>query len=818
MWKVEMTMKLGEFVKIQDYNIPETLFGGNILANRGTIDGDHQYATAVEDLNINGLRYPGGALTEYYFDISKPDSAIAQHSETGEEVDFIPISDFFSYARSNSQPVTIVIPTRHYFTNTKDANGDRQVDIDNSELREFIQDVVLGRYGDVEIQAFEIGNEYWHSGDMTSTEYGRVAAAVSKIINKELNALLDLGLIDRDIDVISQTGHNYGSARLGPEITGLSIDKQVEYFESNYGLEINEEAFYWSGKLNYTYIANQMIISEMREGYSLAHIDGLATHVYPDSEQPDSRTVYTLDQFDHSWRDIDPNLKLFVTEWNTQFTTTWPEGKLNFGLFQARELLEIIEQFSLFKVEAAHVWPLIQNTSNALNKGYTYDEANAPGRFFSMMAENLAGKSVIDFNPSNSIDTEINIGGAEIHGFVDEKSIVFYVTQHGKTGQDDLLLDFSSIINTAKSVEVLVLGVEAGSSPGHNNSIAVLKAIDASELAATGKLEIDLQPGEIIQIVYDDYLPAGELANSLNDFSFKNTDRSLLFIEGSPLGRPGEKINGDGGSQVIDGSNLSDVIKIQGTEVYESNFFAKNVGSVGSVGTNAVVSIAGKVKTNTVINAGSGSDICELSDRADAFFLHDSYSQFHHTVDLFEDSYGRLGTARFSDLEVIRGLGGDDVIDLTSPDYSLANHSMVIDGGKGDDVLWGADSNDRIIGGKGNDTIFGGSGENILTGGEGADVFEFTFESTGDQITDLDIEAGDRLRFYSTSEAYFDEASLNIVGSQLEVTFKTPDGVGTLHIELHTGSEAWTIIDLAGAIDFVGSPQYPIYETYCSMG
>ena len=56
--------------------------------------------------------------------------------------------------------------------------------------------------------------------------------------------------------------------------------------------------------------------------------------------------------------------------------------------------------------------------------------------------------------------------------------------------------------------------------------------------------------------------------------------------------------------------------------------------------------------------------------------------------------------------------GDDDVIDLTSPDYSLSGQSITVDG-EGNDMLWGSDANETLKGGA-NDVLFGGAGVNEL--------------------------------------------------------------------------------------------------------
>lgn len=62
-----------------------------------------------------------------------------------------------------------------------------------------------------------------------------------------------------------------------------------------------------------------------------------------------------------------------------------------------------------------------------------------------------------------------------------------------------------------------------------------------------------------------------------------------------------------------------------------------------------------------------------------------------------------------------------------------------LDGGLGDDILYGQGGNDTLIGGLGND---------ILTGGDGADIFKWVdMETATDRVTDFHRSEGDSLDF-----------------------------------------------------------------------
>jgi len=87
---------------------------------------------------------------------------------------------------------------------------------------------------------------------------------------------------------------------------------------------------------------------------------------------------------------------------------------------------------------------------------------------------------------------------------------------------------------------------------------------------------------------------------------------------------------------------------------------------------------------------------------------------------------------------------------------------MSIDGGEGNDVVCGSDTDETIFGGLGNDTIFGGIGVDSLYGGVGADEFQFTKTSQDTSVLDFNPVDGDTLVFFNNGGAIFDEASIEI--------------------------------------------------------
>ena len=237
--------------------------------------------------------------------------------------------------------------------------------------------------------------------------------------------------------------------------------------------------------------------------------------------------------------------------------------------------------------------------------------------------------------------------------------------------------------------------------------------------------------------------------NSENDFVLigSNFNNNIKGGEGNDIiegGDGNDQLSSGKGNDHIKGNNDDDQVTLEADGLWTKGKEAWNINSSKVIFTS--LKLEGKNKFNDVIDGDSGKDSLYLTTGSDAFFLHDSLSSFHNSINLSKDSFNKDHTGRLISVETINGGSGDDIIDLTSTDLRILE-TMTLNGDDGHDYLWSSDGDDILNGGKGNDSIFGGSGADILSGGSGADVFEFSNNCGNDIIKDFNKDEGDQIRF-----------------------------------------------------------------------
>jgi Ca2+-binding RTX toxin-like protein len=196
-------------------------------------------------------------------------------------------------------------------------------------------------------------------------------------------------------------------------------------------------------------------------------------------------------------------------------------------------------------------------------------------------------------------------------------------------------------------------------------------------------------------------------------------------------GSGNDRINGGDGNDVLRGGTEADLIMGDAgddtlyftvDEVFGAGTGGMNVGSPDVEGTQEIVWTDGYNGTHDVYHGGDGFDRLILTGGDDALFLHDDISPIHADAD--------SSAPRISGIEYISAGNGDDLVDLTSPDFNY-DTDVTIDGGNGDDHLWASAGDDTLLGGNGNDSLFGGGGNDTLDGGNNNDLL---IGSVGDDV------------------------------------------------------------------------------------
>jgi len=188
------------------------------------------------------------------------------------------------------------------------------------------------------------------------------------------------------------------------------------------------------------------------------------------------------------------------------------------------------------------------------------------------------------------------------------------------------------------------------------------------------------------------------------------------------IGGDGDDILVDGiGADFIDAGTGDDFVFIENSENVLSDQDVRILRTPNSDSVLTEAQLAGQVVYSVTIDGGSGFDVVSFGDTNDAFFLHNNFSEFNESIQTSADSSGNEGRARFSGVEEINLGGGDDVLDISSPDYTTGVDALRIFGQLGDDIILASDRVEHIFGGSGKDIIHGGGGADLIRGGNGFD-------------------------------------------------------------------------------------------------
>src|SRR5436305_1449987 len=157
-----------------------------------------------------------------------------------------------------------------------------------------------------------------------------------------------------------------------------------------------------------------------------------------------------------------------------------------------------------------------------------------------------------------------------------------------------------------------------------------------------------------------------------------------------------------------------------------------------AVPAQAAVSSASIVGTTATLNLDAANDYVTVSVSGGLLVHGQTTGGLNSTSDWDSATPGdQTVPADGTFTVVINGGAGNDALTVLAKNTEIA--SAQLNGGGGDDVLTGADTNDILSGGDGNDRLIGGKGTDQMSGGAGNDTLVW---NNGDGSDRMNGDAG----------------------------------------------------------------------------
>ncbi len=697
-------------------------FGVSVNARANDIGdlGHERLDDIVEAVGAGTLRFPGGTLTEEFFDITDPNNPDNSHNNgtpNDKSDDFVdPIglkftqTEFFEYCGSVGKAAAMVVPMTDG-VNALLTPGNSPADFEAwlDDVRTYIRNT-LDEADDhnVTIKSFELGNEYESIIDPSSPvdvhgnqdqingkQYAEVAAQAALIIQEELDAhyAADAEQPAIAIQIFNQRPDGKDASTLPAQNDGV-----IEWIADNL-----PEAF--------DVIDAVAVHYYLGKGSGAADFDIADISEYEDVEaQTEATEAMVQSWYAATGKSVD----VLVTEWNVSH-----HHAEYHGLKQTAVMLEIFSELVEAGADAMQHWST-QNHPTSLSAGpgnpASPDALTIAGQFFNVMRENLVGKH----------ETEVTIDSTDavMHAYSDGTEAVIFISSQS-TGSLEYTYDLGAL-SAVESMQILGATGTDGVFKSETG-LAVYEEPDAllditTIAAANHGSQVSLGAYETLMITIDLTDPgAPTFLGSVLEGTSGNDN-----LEG---GSTDDFINGNGGRDGLWGRDGDDII-----------FGGDGIDNIGAGGDDDYINAGGG---NDTVGGGSGNDTIHLGDGNDTAGGGPGNDIIYagagndianggggHDHIYLGDGDDESGAGGHND-HVWGGAGNDDLGGGAGSDHLF--------GGSGDDSLGGGSEDDFLFGGLGNDHLSGGAGNDTYTGGAGADKFSVGFADTNNE--DLEFAA-----------------------------------------------------------------------------
>ena len=458
--------------------IDERLFGGNLVFSQDSVTGT--FPARAEAAGLELIRFPGGSVTEAFFDPANPEAQSASYvNELGQTITLtlVPLSDFLDYAIEADLGAIIVVPIQRY-VNAWKAEGETRDTIltqaDEIAIRDYVTTVLQSG---VPIHAIEIGNEPCLGG-ITDADYGKIADEMARVVH--------------DATEDFQAAGNLPEGYVHPLLSLVT----TPYF---FTADINGD-----GIATYEESLQERFAQITPE--ALANIDAITIHRYV------SRDYEAIDNFQAPWikaEQVDAlvgrDLELIVTEWNISATqngvlrwetaTEQEREGLDTGLKHAGAVAAMFHEMAVNTVELAAFWAVQQKNDVSLaQREGTNTDLRPGGKMFSYLSENTQGLRAIDLDrPSPDFD---------LHAFgSDERQFLVINSRLGEA--QTIELDLTRFSGTVNSGWVQILTAAEGQDPRDPNVDTEIEDVPLAEAFDAGALTLTLDPWEVAFVSLD---------------------------------------------------------------------------------------------------------------------------------------------------------------------------------------------------------------------------------------------------------------------------------------------------------------------------
>ncbi|MFY0660882.1 MAG: type I secretion protein [Shimia sp.] len=670
--------------------VSQEMFGANTVFSVNTDMGVplENYVEGARALDIQNFRFPAGqgdSLDGENEGIDWLNVIELEENEDGEmvlreEVRNALDAAIAAHDNGTDVKVTMVIATKLYSIEEYEDKYD--------DIARFAE-IMVTDYAD-QIEAIEIGNEYWAIGE---TAYGTKADIAARALAE------------------------------GMERAGVSEDDQpsiiVQMATPNEGSEyhtsVDDRPF---GERRDD--ANQHIIDLLSEEAREA-IDGVVEHYYYrrdyDEFTGDGNEQGFIPNDYAIWEaDFDKELDLHVTEWNIRTTNLEQNGIRSAGI-----LPEMMEYMVSWGADAAHGWPVVHNTTSMLagtrsdmpilnEDGWVVNSVR--GATFDVMSSELVGMQLLETNFSN------DDGRMEIQAYQEDGKVVVQVAS--RTGEAvDLDLDLSSLVSGYENA----YGVKVGYDRSADSSDGVYR--DDGEYIQAESTIIDGEPYyfneyDVRATVTDVAVNSDDVSLSLNPYEMVQ----LVFEFGDTPPPPADE-----GRQVVGTSGDDEIITDNG-----------NDSILGIEGDDNIIANGGF----DTIRGGEGNDRMEGGKQDDFVYGDEGNDALygHAGDDSLKGGEGNDSMSGNQGADTLLGNEGDDVLRGGDDGDSM-------NGGQGSDTLKGGNGRDTMTGYNGSDT-FAFELEDMMDGDiitdfePGKDVISLDYDdiSSIDDLTISEVEQG----------------------------------------------------------------------------